>query len=162
NRSFEAMAKYIDSVMSVSGAAQPIRTKGAYVSADFFKVFRVQPIVGRDLRPEDAKKGAAPVVLVSYDYWKDYLGSQQDLSGSHLKIGNAVFTVIGVLPPEFQFPASASLWVAADLDGENQSRTSHNYLAVGRLRDGATAEQATAEISAIAQRIHNASSEKGD
>jgi predicted permease len=55
-----------------------------------------------------------------------------------------------------------SLWLPTDLEGENQSRTAHNYLAVGRLRDGVTVEQANQDISAIARRIHETSSEQGD
>ena len=162
NRSFEAMAKYNSNIVSVSGASQPTRTEVAGVTPDFFKVLRVQPIFGRDFNTDDDKKGAAPVVLASYGYWKQYLGSPQDLSQSHLRIGNTVYSVIGVLPAGFQFPQDVALWLPADLDGENTSRTSHNYLAVGRLRDGVTARQANGDISTIARRIHETSSEQGD
>jgi predicted permease len=67
-----------------------------------------------------------------------------------------------VLPAGFRFPADVDLWLPADLDGENPSRTSHNYYALGRLRDGVTVAQADREISAIARRIHDSSSEQGD
>ncbi len=162
NRSFQAIAKYSDDIASVSGASQPTRTTIARVSPDFLKVFGMQPILGRDFSASDAKKGAGPTVLVSQGYWKQYLGSPRDLSQSHLKIDGALFSVIGVLPAGFRFPADAELWLPADLDGENPSRTSHNYSAVGRLRDGVTVEQANQDISAIARRIHDASSEQGD
>jgi putative ABC transport system permease protein len=162
NRSFEAIAKYNDNTASVSGAGQPTRTAVASVSPDFLKVFGVQPIIGRDLSGSDAKKGAAPVVLVSYGYWKQYLGASRDLSQSHLKIDGAVYSVIGVLPDGFHYPADAELWLPADLGGENQSRTSHNYLAVGRLRDGVSVELANRDISTIARRIHETSSEQSD
>src|SRR5690349_1552873 len=162
NHSFEAMAKYYSSIVSVSGASQPTRTGVAGVTPDFFKVLRVQPIVGRDFDADDNKNGAAPVVLPSYGYWKQYLGSRQDLSQSHLRIGNAVYSLIGVLPADFQFPPDAAIWTPADLDGENTSRTSHNYLALGRLRDDVTAQQANSDISALARRIHETSSEQGD
>jgi predicted permease len=162
NHSFQAIAKYSDNIASVSGASQPTRSMVASVSPDFFKVFRVQPIIGRDFSAADARKGTAPVALVSYGYWKQYLGSPQDLSQSHLKIDSAVFSVIGVLPDGFQFPPDAGLWVPADLDGENPSRTSHNYNAVGRLRDGETVEQANGDISTIARHIHDSSSEQND
>jgi len=162
SRSFQALAKYNDYVVSVSGASQPTRTTVAWVSPDFLKVFGTQPILGRDFSTSDAKKGAGPTVLVSYGYWRQHLGSPQDLSQSHLKIGGAVFSVIGVLPAGFAFPADVDLWLPADLDGENPSRTSHNYSAVGRLRDGVTVEQANQDIGVIARRIHNTSSEQGD
>src|SRR6266403_5325230 len=162
NRSFQAIAKYHDNVASVSGASQATRTTVAVVSPGFLKVFAVQPILGRDFTPSDARKGAAPVVLVSYGYWRQYFGSSPDLSQSHLKIDGAVFSAIGVLPAGFHFPTDAALWLPADLEGENPSRTSHNYYAVGRLRDGVSVELANQDISAIARRIHDLSSEQGD
>jgi predicted permease len=162
NRSFQAIAKYNDNIASVSGTSQATRTTIAGITPDFLKVFRVQPILGRDFSASDAKKGAGPTVLVSFGYWRQYLGSSQDLSQLHLKIDGAVYSVIGVLPVGFRFPDDVELWLPADLDGENQSRTSHNYHAVGRLRDGVTVEQANADISAIARRIHETSSEQGD
>lgn len=162
SHSFQAIAKYNSYVVSVSGASQPTRTMIASVTPEFFKVFRIDPMIGRDFSADDDKKGAAPVLLVSYGYWRQYLGSAQDLSQSHLKIGRAVYSVIGVIPPSFQFPADAAIWLPADLDGETPSRTAHNYLAVARLRDGVTAAQANGDISAIARRIHETSSEQGD
>ncbi len=162
NRSFQAIAKYNDNIVSISGTSQPTRTTVAAVTPDFLKVFEVQPILGRDFSSSDGKKGAAPTVLVSYGYWRQYLGSSQDLSQLHLKIDGAVYSVIGVLPGGFRFPDGVELWLPADLGGENQSRTSHNYRAVGRLRDGVTVEQANADISAIARRIHETSSEQGN
>jgi predicted permease len=162
NRSFQAIAKYNDNVVSVSGTSQPTRTTVASVSPGFLKVLGVQPILGRDFSASDAKKGAGPTVLVSNGYWRQDLGSPQNLSQAHLKIDGAVYSVIGVLPAGFRFPADVDLWLPADLNGENQSRTSHNYSVVGRLRDGVTVEQANQDISAIARRIHDNSSEQGD
>jgi putative ABC transport system permease protein len=162
NRSFQVIAKYNDNIASISGASQPTRTTVASVSPDFLKVFATQPVLGRDFSATDAKKGAAPTVLVSYGYWRQHLGSRPDLSQSHLKIDGAAYSVIGVLPGEFHFPPAVDLWLPADLDGENPSRTSHNYFAVGRLRDGVTVAQASGDISAIARRIHDTSSEQGD
>src|SRR5216684_114341 len=162
NRSFQAIAKYNYYAVSVSGTSQPSRATVGHVSPDFLKVFGIQPILGRDFTAGDAKKGAGPTVLVSYGYWKQYLGSPLDLSQSNLKIDDASYSVTGVLPAGFQFPPDVDLWLPTDLDGENRSRTAHNYFAVGRLRDGVTVEQANQDISAIARRIHDTSSEQSD
>ena len=162
SHSFQAMAKYNVYIASVSGAAEPTRSMVAHVSSDFFKVFRVQPIVGRDFTAEDSRQGAAPTVLVSHGYWKQYLGSSRNLSQLHLKIDNALFSVIGVLPEGFQYPTETSMWVPSDLNGENPSRNSHNYDGVGRLRDGITVAQANAEISAMALRIHDSASDQNN
>jgi putative ABC transport system permease protein len=162
NRSFRAIAKYNENTASVSGASQATRTTVASVSPDFLKVFGVQPIFGRDFSASDARKGAAPVVLVGSGFWRQYLGSTRDLSQSHLKIDGALYSVIGVLPAEFRFPSDVDLWLPADLCGENPSRTSHNYYAVGRLRDDVTVELANRDISAIARHIHETSSEQNE
>jgi putative ABC transport system permease protein len=162
SRSFQSIAKYHADIASVSGASEPTRTTVAAVSPGFLKVLGVQPILGRDFGASDAKKGAGPTVLVSYGYWRQYLGSSRDLAQSHLKIDGGLFSIVGVLPSGFRFPADVDLWLPADLDGENPSRTSHNYSVVGRLRDGTTVQQANLDISAIARRIHDTSSEQGD
>ena len=162
NGSFQAIAKYGGAIATVSGASPPTRAVVGRVSADFLKVFGVQPIVGRGFVGADAKKGAAPTVLVGSGYWSQYLGSARDLSRVHLKIDGTSFSVIGVLPAGFHFPAEVEFWVPTDLGGENPSRTSHNHRAVARLRDGVTVDQANRDISAIARRIHDASSEQGD
>jgi len=162
SHSFQSIAKYAADTVSVSGASQPTRTTVASVTPQFLKVFGVEPIVGRDFAASDNRKGAAPVALVSYGYRRQYLGSAQDLSQWHLKISNALYSVIGVLPSGFRFPDDAEVWLAADIDGENLSRTSHNFSGVGRLKDGVSADQARQDISAIARRIYQASNEKTD
>ncbi|MBZ5719317.1 MAG: ABC transporter permease [Acidobacteriia bacterium] len=162
SHSFQSIAKYAAGTVSVSGAAQPTRTTVARVTPEFLTVFGVEPIVGRDFTASDDQKGAAPAALVSYGYWRQYLGSAQDLSQSHLKINNAVYSVIGVLPSGFRFPNAVEVWLPADIDGENLSRTSHNYSGVGRLKDGVSVDQARQDISAIARRIYQASDEKND
>src|ERR1022692_258946 len=162
SHSFQSIAKCSADTVSISGASRPTRTAVAAVTPQFLTVFGVAPIIGRDFAASDDKKGAAPVALVSYGYWRQYLGSAQDLSQSRLKINNAIYSVIGVLPSGFRFPDDAEVWLAADIGGENLSRTSHNYSSVGRLKDGVSVEQAREDISAIARRIYQASNEKTD
>ena len=161
SHSFQSIAKYSAGTLSVSGGSQPTRTTVAAVTSHFLKVFGLEPMVGRDFTPSDDQKGAAPVALVSYGYWRQYLGSA-DLSQAHLKINNAVYSVIGVLPSGFRFPNESDVWVAAGLGGENPSRTSHNYSCVARLKDGVNVDQAREDISAIARRIYEESEEKTD
>src|SRR6185369_13414183 len=72
SRSFQAIAKYNNTIASVSGASQPTRTSVARVSAGFLKVFEVAPVLGRDFNAGDVAKGAGPTVLVSEEYWKQY------------------------------------------------------------------------------------------
>jgi predicted permease len=162
SHSFQSIAKYSAYPVSVSGATQPTRTTVASVTPQFLSVFGVEPIIGRDFTASDDQKGAGTVALVSYGYWRQYLGSVQDLSQAHLKMNNAIYSVIGVLPSGFRFPDDAEVWIAADISGENASRTSHNYSAVGRLKDGMSVEQARDDISAIARRIYQTNDRSND
>jgi len=162
SRSFQAIAKYSNSVVSVSGTSTPTRSAVSAVSPEFLDVFGVRPVLGRMFTPADARAGAAPTVIASHRYWTRYLGATQDLSALALKIDGTLCSVIGVMPADFAFPSSTELWIPADLGGANTSRTSHSASAVARLKDGATVEQARAEVSAIARRIHDASAEQGD
>jgi putative ABC transport system permease protein len=162
SHSFQSIAKYAVDTVSVSGGSQPTRATVAAVTPEFLTVFGVAPTRGRDFTANDDSKSAAPVALVSGGYWRQYLGAAPDLSQSHLKINDALYSVIGVLPVGFRFPNDAEVWLAADIGGKNPSRTSHNYSAVGRLKDGISIEQARGDISAIARRIYQATSEKTD
>jgi putative ABC transport system permease protein len=161
SHSFRSIAKYSAYPVSISGTSQPTRTTVAAVTPEFLTVFGVEPMMGRDLLATDDKKGAEPVALVSYGYWRQSLGSAQDLSRAHLKMNNAVYSVIGVLPPGFRFPEDTDVWFAADAEGENPSRTSHNYDGVGRLKDGVSVEQAREDIRTIARSIYQ-TNEKND
>ena len=162
SRSFQAIAKFSNGEASVTGTSQPIRAMVGAVTPQFLAVFHVEPMIGRDFVADDNRKGASPVALVSYAYWRQYLESARDLSGAHFKVDNKVYAIVGVLPSGFQFPENTALWVPADLDGENTSRTSHNFSAVARLRDGVTVAQANADISGLARRIRQTSSEQTD
>ncbi len=161
NRSFEGMAKYAADVQAVRGAGEPTRETVTTVSRGFFDVLGVQPSLGRAFGAEDSRPGAAPTVIVSHGYWARSLGSAASLSAVRLRIQDRVHEVIGVMPAGFQFPARADVWVPAELDEENTSRTSHNFVGVGRLGDGVNAAQATADLSAIARDIVRHSPEQG-
>ncbi len=162
NHSFQAIAKYSDGEASVAGVPGPGRTGYALVTRDFFKVLGVDPVIGRSFAPDDAHPGASPVLLASYRYWKNYLGAARDLSSFKPRIEDKIYSVVGVLPEGFEFPAKTDLWLPSELEAENLSRTSHNYYAVGRLREGVTVAQASADLAAIAQRIVRESSEQDE
>ena len=161
NRTFDALAKYASTVTAVAGAGEPTRETVVHVTRDFFDVLGVQPSLGRSFDSEDARFGAAPVVVVSNRYWKESLGSAPSLSSFRLRIDSRVYQVVGVMPAGFQFPAQADLWVPAELNRENTSRTAHNYLGIGRLKSGFTVVQASADLDAIAKDIVRQSNEAG-
>ncbi|PYU02928.1 MAG: hypothetical protein DMG33_17870, partial [Acidobacteria bacterium] len=106
-QSFEGLAEYWSDVFSIAGGSESTRSIGAVVSRDFFSVLSVSPVLGRGFTAEDAHEGATPVLLVSYGYWQQYLGGLRDFSRLKLLAHNQVFSVVGVLPPGFNFPDGA-------------------------------------------------------
>jgi len=162
SRSFQALAKYQSGVVAVAGVGEPTRTVAAAVSRDFFRVLGVAPVLGRGFLPEDARPGAAPVLLASDRYWKQQLGSSRELAAFEFRIEDRIYAVVGILPEGFAFPAQADLWLPAELDPENTSRTSHNYQALGRLADGVSVAQASRDLELVAARIVRESAEQGE
>ena len=162
SRSFSMMAKFTSYITSVVGGAEPTRTTIALVSRDFFPVLGVQPSFGRPFTADDARIGAEPVAIVSHRYWVQTLGSRSILTDAHLRVEDRTYSVVGVMPAGFQFPANVDVWMPAELDQDNTSRTSHNFQAIGRLRDGVTPERASAEISGLAKAIVRSSAEQGE
>ena len=162
NRSFIAMAKFRGGISSVTALGEPTRTVMAMVSRDFFKVLGTEPSIGRSFAPDETRVGGAPVVVVSHRYWMRSLGSSASLSALHLRIEGRDYSVIGVMPEGFQFPAKVDLWTPAEVMPPRSSRTAHNWQAIARLRDDVTLVQATSDISGIAKDIIRNSSEQGN
>jgi predicted permease len=153
NRTFESMAAFYENMASVTGGASAVRVTYAAISRDMLKVLRIQPRLGRTFTPDERVLGGHPAVLVGDGFWREQLGGNPDFSGLTLKFGSRTYAVIGVMPPEFRFPADAQLWVARELDPPLPSRTAHNWRVVGRLRDGVTLDQARTDLRGIAQRL---------
>jgi putative ABC transport system permease protein len=155
NHTLAGMAEYggggVETVIGPSGVA---RIGVSSVTRDFFRVMGVSPILGRGFAADDQRQGAAAVALASYGYWQQYLNGSAAFSSFKLEMGGHVFSVVGILPPGFSFPAGTELWFPREISGETPSRTAHNGQVVARLRDGATLGQARADVSTIARRLH--------
>ena len=155
NHTLTAMAKLHSEPITVLGGSGPARVEVASVSRDFFRVMGVAPIVGRGFSADELREGATPAALVSYGYWRQYLGGSTDLSPFKLKLEDHTFSVVGVLPPRFGYPGHTELWVPAELWGETPSRTAHNWgTVVARLRDGVSLAQARSELSTLGHRLY--------
>lgn len=153
NRSFAALAQYQTMLVSVSGGREPARVTAAQVSRDFFRVMGVQPRVGRTFDSQEAREGVAPAALVSHDYWRRYLHGDPDLSALTLTYGDEATPVFGVMPPGFDFPDGADLWIPRELEPMSPSRTALNKKVVGRLAAGTSVDRARADLSAVARRL---------
>jgi putative ABC transport system permease protein len=153
NDTVENLAEYAFGLASVAGGSEPVRENIGIVSSGFFPSMGVAPLRGRSFEPEEQKLHGAPAAIVSYAYWQRYLGGAEDLSQFHLSIEDSVYSVVGVMPPAFNFPPGVAVWMPRERNEELTSRTAHNFRAVGRIRDGATLAEARANLSGIAKRI---------
>ena len=148
------MASSGEGPVNAGGGESPERTYGAYVSQDFFNVMGVQPAMGRTFEPAEEKFRAAGTVILGDGLWHRAYGGDPHILGKKIKLMGDPFTVIGVMPPGFDYPNGSHLWIAEGaFFGDNHSRTSHNFRVVGRLRPGVTIAQAQADLSAISRRL---------
>jgi putative ABC transport system permease protein len=153
NNTLASLAGYGFGLSSISGGTEPVRVNIAVVSSDFFKTLGVEPFLGRAFATDEQRLHGAPAMIVSYGYWRRYLGGSADLSKFHLAMEGRVYPVVGVMPAGFDFPSGVAAWIPRELDPEIPSRTAHNWRGLGRVRDGVTVAQARANLSGIAHRI---------
>lgn len=154
NRSFHKLAEYTFGVEAISGGAEPQRVPMAYVSPDFFSVFGLHPVLGRDFVAEEQTPNGSPAALVSYSFWRDYLSSETNLSRLKLVVDNHDVAVVGVMPGGFSYPEDTKVWLSAGSLIKPASRSAGGWQVVGRIRDGLALQQASAEVSGLAHRIH--------
>jgi|CeladaMinimDraft_18_1061708.scaffolds.fasta_scaffold00025_9 putative ABC transport system permease protein len=154
SRSFDALAIYEGGTpMSVLADGRPHRANVLFVSEQFLDVLGVRPVVGRGFLEEEARPGGAPAAIVSHAYWQRWFGGDPDLSGKALRVGPSSYPVVGVLPPEFDYPAGVEVLVPLSHDPATESRTAHNYRAIGRLAAGVGLDRARAELSRVAREL---------
>jgi predicted permease len=153
NHTLSGLAEYNDGPESVSGGSEPVRMNVAAVSRDFFTSLGVEPFRGRAFAADEQVSHGAPAMIVSYGYWRQFLGGTADLLRVRLSMDNEVYPVIGVMPRGFNFPPGVAAWVPRETYGMSSSRTAHGPWGLGRVRDGVTVEQARADLDSIAHRI---------
>ena len=128
----------------------------ARVSDGFFRTLGVKPVLGRDFYEGEDKLGAAATVLLSYSTWRDRFASREDVVGQTILLSGKPFTVIGVLPNEFQFAlrGRSEFWTALQPTSECEKRRScHNLYGIARLKDGVSVASADANMNTIARQL---------
>jgi putative ABC transport system permease protein len=152
---FEGMAAYVPLSANLVGQGQPQRLEGASVTPDLFSVLRKQALLGRVLNEDDGRVGAAGTLVLSHSLWQGLFGGDPGVVGRTVVLDDAPCTIVGVMPPDFQFPSrEAQLWKALQVNAPNlQERDDHYFKVVARLRPGVSVGQARAEMSTIAARL---------
>jgi predicted permease len=128
------------------------------VTTNTFGLLGVAPILGRDFVAADEAPGAAAVVILSYRFWAGRFGKSAAAVGSTVFVGGLPATVVGVMPERFEFPHQSNFWMPAvrTADLARRGPGGGGYVAFGRLRRGATVEQARVELQTIHQRLQTA------
>ncbi len=157
NRGFASMAIWTSSSANLSGFGETVRVDTAEVSYDLAATLGIRPILGRDFLPEEDRKGARKVALLSYGLWQRKFAGSADVAGQILRLDDEPYTIIGVLPKSAVFPDQAQVWTPLALDPDDPN---HGWYldGVGRLKAGVSAEQAVADL----MRIHKAMIPKRD
>ena len=151
---FEQLVAYDGISVTLLGRGVPVRISGVRVTPNFFSVLGVSPVLGRNYRSEDAHASSAPVALISYEFWQRYFGGDVGALGQAVNLSSQLYTVIGVLPPNFEFALDASqVWVPLSVNADNVQRNNHWLRTIGRLRPGVSLSQAQAEMTTIAERL---------
>jgi predicted permease len=151
--SFQAMAYHRTREASVMRGLTAEYAQATSVSADFFGVFAVDPLVGRFPTAAEVEQGGSNTLLMSYDYWKGHFGGDPRAVGQTIRMNGQAVQIGAVLPPGFRFPAKTDLWLMIPRRSTNEFRAAHNYLAVGRLKPGVSLDRAQAEMTSIAHSL---------
>ena len=153
-RAFERMAAFDgEGTFNLTGGEFPERIKGASVSEDFFATLGVAPALGRAFLSEEVKPGAPPVVMLSHALWQRRFGGDRGVIGQAMRVDGESATVIGVMPPHFQYPAEAEMWRPFASSLGQLNRSLYLLKVIAQLKPGATIMQARAEMETIAQRL---------
>ena len=165
NTSFDGMAGIRFLSFNLTGDDRPERIPGAIVTQNFFSLLGVKPAVGRTFLPEDAQPERQRVVVLSTGLWQRRFGGDQNVIGRQLNLNNESFSVIGVMPAEFQYPENAELWVLSRLAVPEApgaananlltNRQAHYLLVLGRLKQGVTIQQAQADMTKISANLQS-------
>src|SRR5215212_2114295 len=150
NRSFESIAIYNNTATNLTGAGEPERLPIATVTADFFKVFGVNPLLGRTFVEGEDAKGKNQVCVISHAFWQRRFGGDPNTVGRTLSLNNTPTQIVGVMPADFKFPRyEIDLWTPLALDTK---RTAPYFFAViGRLKPGVQVAQAQADTTNVLQ-----------
>jgi putative ABC transport system permease protein len=150
---FEAMAEYNPTVVSIVAGSAPARIDAASVSHDFFDVFRTSPSQGRRFVAEELREGAPRVALVSDRFWRRHFSDLADLTLARLRLNGEPYTIVGVMPAAFDFPAGTDIWTPREQRARNPYRTGHNWQVVARINDGIPIDTARAQATVVARHL---------
>ncbi|HEU4873605.1 MAG TPA: ABC transporter permease, partial [Pyrinomonadaceae bacterium] len=155
NQSFADMAASHETSFNLTGDGEPERVSAYSVTANFFPLLGVQPLLGRSFLSEEDRPGASKVAVLSYSLWQSRYGADRNILNRDILLNGEKYSVVGVMPASFQFfEKDTRLWVPIALDQEDwANRGGHFLTVVARLKPGVSVSQAQADMNAIMHRI---------
>ena len=155
NNVFEEMAASGFRSFNITGDGEPEKVIASGATQNFFPLLGVAPALGRNFLPDEDKAGGSKVVILSYGLWQRRYGGDKQILNKDIILNGEKHTVVGVMPANFRFLTNLiGLWVPASFAPEELTqRDGQNLTVLGRLKPGATFEQAQADLGAITQRI---------
>ena len=156
-QSFEGIAAYdfAGPGMNLGGGDRPEQLKGIHVSADYFRVFAVQPLIGRAFSADEDRPGGPHVVVLSNQAWASRFGSDPQIAGRAISINGDPYIVVGVLPEGYRPDPPADLFLPLQAD-PNSVDQGHFLSVAARLKPGATIANARAELQIIGEQFRRA------
>ncbi len=151
---FSGIAAATDGNLTLTGTGQPQRFPVARISANFFPLLGMRPLLGRNFSADEDKPGRNQVVILSYDTWTKNFGRDPKTVGRTLILNGQPYTVIGVMPRGIHHPYEADLWVP--LAYRQDLSADEEYYAPARLKPGVTLEQARKEMNGLVRRLREA------
>ncbi|HEY6216541.1 MAG TPA: ABC transporter permease [Pyrinomonadaceae bacterium] len=157
NQSFVDMAATAEKSFNITGDGEPERVTAHAVTANFFPLFGVPPLLGRGFTPDEDRPGGNKVAVLSYSLWQTRYGGDRQIINHDILLNGEKFSVVGVMPSGFQFlDKEVRLWVPLALSAEELANRGGHYLnIVARLKPGVGLSQAQADMNAVMRRIVN-------
>jgi putative ABC transport system permease protein len=157
--SLEDLAAFQSQSVNVTGGERPDRVRGAFVSANFFKVFSLTPIIGRTFADGEDRQGGEKLAVVNEKMWQERLNSDRNLAGKKLILNGEPYSVIGVVSSSFKepFDPEVEVWMPVpNYPGNPGTRAWRQLFAIGHLKEGVSLAQAQAEAGTIASQLEQA------
>jgi putative ABC transport system permease protein len=152
-RAFADIATVTGRSLTLSGTDEPERFSGATVTWNMFPMLGVQPILGRQIRLEEDTPGGPRVVLLSHGVWTRRYAADPSVIGRTITVNGNPHTIIGVMPPKFQFPEQAQLWIPQTPIEYASPRASRNLQAMARLKRGVSLADARKDLAGVANQL---------
>jgi predicted permease len=154
NHSFDQLALYRWWSANVTGGDSPERVQGFLVTGNFMDVLGAKPMLGRTFVEQENQPGKDAVCLITYSLWQRRFGGDPNIVNKPITLNSISRTVVGVMPPHFNFPKGADIYAPIALTPElMKSRGSHSYYLLGKLKPGVTQQAAQADIDTITGRL---------